>query len=142
MEWMERLKSGLERIETAGAAELGVLDADAMSLIDHVKQHLAQNPEPLFAVLRRVKPIFLHKNTALVTRFEDVQEVLSRDDVFQVTYKEKMEVIGNGPNFFLGMQNSPEYERDQSHMRSVMRREDLTGRIIPFVAKTAESLVA
>jgi cytochrome P450 len=141
MEFMDRLKSGLERIETSGG-ELGALEADAMSLIDHVKQHLAQNPEPLFAVLRRVKPIFLHKNTALVTRFEDVQEVLSRDDVFQVTYKEKMEVIGGGTNFFLGMQNSPEYERDQSHMRAVMRREDLNGRIIPFVAKTAESIVA
>jgi cytochrome P450 len=141
MELMDRLKTGLERLESA-SGEIGALDADVMSLIDHVKQHLAQNPEPLFAVLRRVKPIFLHKNTALVTRFEDVQEVLSRDDVFQVTYQEKMEVIGNGPNFFLGMQNSPEYERDQSHMRSVMRREDLNGRIIPFIAKTAESMVS
>ena len=72
MELMDRLKTGLERLESA-SGEIGALDADVMSLIDHVKQHLAQNPEPLFAVLRRVKPIFLHKNTALVTRFEDVQ---------------------------------------------------------------------
>jgi cytochrome P450 len=141
MELMDRLKAGFERIEASGG-ELGALEADSMTLIDQVKQHVAQNPEPVFAVLRRVKPIFLHKNTALVSRFEDVQEVLSRDDVFQVTYKEKMEVIGGGTNFFLGMQNSPEYERDLAHMRSVMRREDLTGRIIPFVAKTAEGIVS
>jgi cytochrome P450 len=142
MHWMESLKKGLERVEAEGAAALAAVQTDAMSLFDHLQQHLLQNPEPVFAVLRRVKPILLVKNIALVTRFEDVQEVLSRDDVFQVTYKEKMEVIGNGSNFFLGMQNSPEYERDQSHMRAVMRRQDVAAQILPFVARTAESLVA
>jgi cytochrome P450 len=68
--------------------------------------------------------------------------VLSRDDVFQVTYGQKMEVVTGGANFFLGMQNSPDYERDVAHMRAAMRREDVAGRIIPFVAKTAEELVA
>jgi cytochrome P450 len=52
-----------------------------------------------------------------------------------------MEVIGDGANFFLGMQNSPEYERDQSHMRTVIRRQDLPQLLEQFVAKTAESLV-
>ena len=71
-----------------------------------------------------------------------VQEVLSRETVFQVTYKQKMEIIGDGANFSLGMQNSPEYERDQSHMRTVIRRQDLTGQVQPLVAKTAENLVS
>jgi cytochrome P450 len=142
MQWMENLEKGLKRIEAEGAGALANVQGDAMSLLDHLKQHLLQNPEPVFAVLRRLKPILIVKNTALVTRFEDVQEVLSRDGVFQVTYKEKMEVIGDGSNFFLGMQNSPEYERDQSHMRTVMRRQDVAEQILPFVARTAESLVA
>jgi hypothetical protein len=43
------------------------------------------------------------KNFALVARFEDVQEVLSRDDAFQLTYKDKMEVVAGGSNLFLGM---------------------------------------
>lgn len=142
MQWMESLKKGLERLEAEGVGAIASMQGDAMSLLDHLKQHLIQNPEPVFAVLRRVKPVLIVKNTVLVTRFEDVQEVLSRDDVFQVTYKEKMEVIGGGANFFLGMQNSPEYERDQSHMRTVMRRHDVAEQILPFVAQTAESLVA
>jgi cytochrome P450 len=142
MEWLENLRKGLERLEAEGAEATESLQGDAMSLLDHLKQHLIQNPEPVFAVLRRVKPVLIVKNTALVTRFEDVQEVLSRDDVFQVTYKEKMEVIGGGVNFFLGMQNSPEYERDQSHMRAVIRRQDVAGQIAPLVTQTAESLVA
>ena len=142
MEWMEKLKNGLERVETRRySRRLASVQAEAMSFFDHLKQHLTENPEPVFAVLRRVKPVLIFKNTALVTRFEDVQEVLSRDSVFQVTYKDKMEVIGDGGNFFLGMQNSPEYERDQSHMRTVIRRQDLPQLVQPFVAKTAESLV-
>jgi hypothetical protein len=51
----------------------------------------------LFAVLRRVKPILIVKNVALVTRIEDVQEVLARDDIFQVTYGPKMRVIRRSP---------------------------------------------
>jgi cytochrome P450 len=142
MDWMERLKRGLERLEKDGAAALAVVQDDVMSFLDQVKQHLTRNPEPVFAVLRRLKPVLIVKNTALVTRYQDVQEVLVRDNVFQVTYKDKMEVIGAGANFFLGMQNSPEYERDQSHMRTVIRRQDLPTQIVPLVAKTAESLIS
>ncbi|HEU5020487.1 MAG TPA: cytochrome P450 [Bryobacteraceae bacterium] len=113
-----------------------------MAFLDRLKQHTIQYPEPIFAVLRRVKPTLIVKNFALVTRFEDVQEVLMRDEIFQVTYGEKMRVITGGRDFFLGMQDSPEYTRDVSHMRSVMRREDIPGRVAPFVSKQAESLVA
>jgi cytochrome P450 len=111
-----------------------------VTFLDHLKAHVAQDPEPLFAVLRRVKPILIVKGIALVTRFEDVQEVLSRDDVFQVTYGPKMRVITGGQDFFLGMQNSPDSERDVAHMRSVMRRQDI-GSISQFVAKTAQEIV-
>ena len=108
METIGRLKSAFERVEAEGMAALDGVQADVMSFLDRIKQHLTENPEPLFAVLRDIKPVLVVKNTALVTRFEDVQEVLSRDDVFQVTYKEKMEIVGGGGNFFLGMQNSQE----------------------------------
>jgi cytochrome P450 len=135
-------KNALERLEVEGMEALAEVQADVMSFLDHAKQHLVENPEPLFAILRRIKPILLVNNTAVVTRFEDVQEVLSRDDVFQVTYKDKMEVVAGGSNFFLGMQNSPDYERDHSHMLTVVRREDIHQQVAPFVAATAESLVA
>src|SRR5262249_20799094 len=94
-----------------------------------------------FAILREIKPVLVVKNFALVTRFADVQEVLARDDVFQVTYGEKMEAVTGGPNFFLGMQNSPEYVRDTAHMRTVIVRHKV-GKIATFVGNTAEELVA
>jgi cytochrome P450 len=148
----ENLKSALGRID-AECVELTheVLDSvdrelikvqsEAMSFLNEIKTHLSHYPEPIFAILRRIKPILLIKNFALVTRFEDVQEVLARDDVFLVTYGEKMRMITGGRDFFLGMQNSPEYTRDVSHMRSVIRREDIPDRITPFVQKTASDLV-
>ncbi|HET9283043.1 MAG TPA: cytochrome P450 [Candidatus Angelobacter sp.] len=138
---IDRLKSTLSRIEAEGMHLLQAAETDVMQLLDNLKQHIADNPEPVFAILREVKPVLVVKNFALVTRFADVQEVLARDDVFQVTYGEKMEAVTGGPNFFLGMQNSPEYERDTAHMRTVMRRDDV-GKIVAFVGKTAEDLVA
>jgi cytochrome P450 len=149
----ENLTAALARIE-AGCGELThkVLDAvdrelltvqnEAMSFLDGLKTHLLQHPEPVFALLRRVKPIAIIGNTAIVTRFEDVQEVLDRDQSFHVTYGEKMRVVTGGNDFFLGMQDSPEYTRDVSHMRTVFRREDISDRVIPFVQKTAGGLVA
>lgn len=137
-----KLKTAFSRLETDGLSALNAADADVMKFLDNLKQHITQYPEPVFAVLRRVKPILIIKGFALVTRYADVQEVLNRDDIFQVTYGEKMKVVAGGQNFFLGMQNSPEYERDVAHMRTVIRRSDVPGMIVPFVAKTAESLVA
>jgi cytochrome P450 len=145
MSLFDDLKGRLHQAEAAGeaAVEHALSDAqgDVMAFLDRLKAHTAQNPEPLFAVLRRVKPILIVKNVALVTRFEDVQEVLARDDIFQVTYGPKMRVITGGQDFFLGMQNSPEYERDVAHMRSVMRRQDIAA-IAGFVAKTAEQIMS
>src|ERR1700679_10407 len=149
----ENLKSVLGKIDAESAdlthevldsvdREVAKMKDEVTCFLNAIKAHLAQNPEPIFAILRRIKPILLFENSALVTRFEDVQEVLARDDVFLVIYGEKMRVVTAGQDFFLGMQNSPEYTRDVSHMRSVVRREDIPGRIAPFVQKTANDLVA
>ena len=77
---------------------------------------------------------------AYATRFDDVEEVLSRDDVFFVTYEKKMRAVSDGDNFFLGMQNTAEYQQDVANMRSVVRREDLA-EIKKFVTSNATALV-
>jgi cytochrome P450 len=139
----ENLTAALARLgATPIGNELAGVDAEAMAFLDGLKAHTAQHPEPVFAVLRRVRPILILKGVAIVTRFDDVQEVLSRDDVFQVTYGEKMRIVTGGNDFFLGMQDSSEYARDVSHMRTVIRRGDIPDRIVPFVQKTAAELVA
>ncbi len=106
-----------------------------------IKDWALTHPTLVMAVLRCLKPILVIKNFAVVTRFDDVQEVMARDDVFHVTYQAKMEKVTTGENFFLGMQNSPQYSRDVSLMRLAMRREDVP-RIATFVEQTAERLLA
>ncbi len=134
---IDRLKNTLARAEAEGMHLFATAETDIMHFFDGLKKHLTDHPEPVFPILRRIKPIVLLKNFALVTRYEDVQEVLARDDVFQVPYAEKMEIITGGQNFFLGMQKSPDYDRDVSNMRSAMRRDDMA-RIASIVAKASE----
>ncbi|MCU1293874.1 MAG: yjiB, partial [Bryobacterales bacterium] len=148
MALFETLRKALERVnlefgdrvheaENALHQELATAQQDLSAFLEKVKAHTIQHPEPIFALLRRLKPILIVKDFALVTRFEDVQEVLSRDQIFQVTYGHKMRVITGGNDFFLGMQDSPAYTRDVSLMRTVVRREDIPARIVPFVAQHA-----
>ena len=112
-----------------------------MLLVDRLKSWASENTDIVFTVLRLVKPILIANNTALVTRFSDVQEVLSRPNVFGVTYAKKMGLITNGSNFFLGMENTAIYTRDVSNMRIVVPRTDLQDRIKPLVENYAQSLV-
>jgi cytochrome P450 len=138
---VDRLKNTLARVEAEGMHLFAAAETDVMHFFDGLKKHFTDHPEPVFAILRKIKPIVLAKNFALVTRYEDVQEVLAHDEVFHVIYGEKMETVTGGQNFFLGMQSSPEDERDVAHMRTVLRRDDVA-RIASFVTKTAEDLVA
>ena len=141
-EGLARLKGKLESFEADGRFELQEIEGDVTLLVDKLKEHQADYPEPIFAVFRRLKPVMLMKDFALVLLHADVQDVLLRDDVFDVTYGPKMRIVTGGADFFLGMANSPEYERDVAHMRSVMRRSDLPGVIAPLITKTAAECVA
>ncbi|TGE01222.1 cytochrome P450 [Methylobacterium nonmethylotrophicum] len=106
----------------------------------------------VFAVLRLVQPnlrfgtvlvaAYANSGTAIVTRRDDVIDVLSRDDDFGVVYGPRMKAITDGENFFLGMQDTPRYTRDVSAMRLVVRREDVPAVVAPFVAREALSRVA
>ncbi len=83
-----------------------------------------------------------NSGTAIVTRFEDVKDVLHRDGDFEVVYGPRMAKITAGRNFFLGMQDSADYTRDTSNMRLAVRREDLETIVRPFAVKRAGELVA
>ncbi len=105
-----------------------------------------------FAVLRAFQPNLVlsrvlvkaydNTGTVIVSRRQDVREVLERGDVFDVVYAPRMEMITGGANFFLGMQDIPDYTRDVSNMRVVVRRADLPTIVAPCVAAKAAELVA
>src|SRR5581483_8786653 len=112
------------------------------AFVGRLKQWAQHHPEPIFAMFRELDPIAMVKHIAVVTRFDDVQEVLARDDIFQVPYADKFARLADGRRFVLGMSNSAEYERDTATLRMVMRREDIAQRVMPFVSQCAEHIVA
>jgi cytochrome P450 len=79
-----------------------------------------------FGVLRAVKPIAKFGKTVIVTRYTDVVDILKRQDDFTVHEIDgyKMEIMGTP--FVLGMDSSPEANRDANILMQVIKREDLT----------------
>lgn len=113
-----------------------------MDFATRIKTWATNNLPFIFGLLRTFKPNLVLKEFALITRYSDVQEALSRPDALGVTYAEKMGKITAGSNFFLGMNDTPTYTRDVSNMRLVARREDVALVIAPMVEKFAKQLVA
>ena len=95
---------------------------------------------PIFALLRRWFSILVLGKNAIVSRFDDVVEVLKRDRDFTISQinASKIDQI-DGP-FILGMDESPQYEREKAALLEVVRREDLD-RIRQFVAQSAATLI-
>ena len=143
----------------AGLFLLGRLGVSALlqgkgAISDRLKEVLAK-PEALragFAVLRAFQPnltlgktlvtAYESKGTAIVTRSTDVYEVLDREADFSVVYEPKMRKITAGENFFLGMQNTAQYQHDVSLMRLAMRREDVEAIVVPLAKEKSESFAA
>ena len=109
----------------------------------------SENQRLIFSVLRLLLPnlvvsaklvaAYENTGTAIVSRAEDVTEVLDREADFAVVYEPKMRAITGGENFFLGMQDSAEYQRDVSNMRLAVRRTDVSDILVPLAAARADN---
>src|SRR6266550_5030757 len=95
---------------------------------------------PVFRLLRSVCPILVLGKRAVITRHSDVVEVLSRDTDFTISEINQAHFAAIDGPFFLGMDRSPEYEREAGTLREVVRPADLQ-RIREFVTQSASALV-
>ncbi|HEX2295695.1 MAG TPA: cytochrome P450, partial [Actinomycetota bacterium] len=103
-------------------------------------EEAAEHPQHVFAVLRAVSPILVAHGFAIVTRYDDVVEVLEHDEAFSVSpYTAKMRAVAG--DFILGMDDSPEYERDVSILRLAAPRTDPPA-LAAYVYEQAEALVS
>jgi cytochrome P450/glutathione S-transferase len=96
---------------------------------------------PLFRMLRRFFPICVFGKRVVVTRNDDVVEVLMHHRNFTISQinAERIDKI-DGP-FILGMDASKEYDREIAVLHEVVRKEDLPA-IREFVAQTALELIS
>jgi cytochrome P450/glutathione S-transferase len=80
---------------------------------------------PLFALLRLLRPVWSLGKQAFITRHSDVIECLTRDKDFTIAELNagRMNRI-SGP-FILGMDASPDYDREAAAIRGVVKPGDL-----------------
>ncbi len=92
------------------------------------------------AGLRSVMPIAFSGNRVFVSRYDDVLAILADDRAFGVTevYGEKM--ARTTGQFFLGMEDTPQYQREVGIARRAVRKED-AGRIVDVVESHASELL-
>jgi cytochrome P450/glutathione S-transferase len=104
---------------------------------------LATSPRllrPSFGWLRRHRPVLRLRRLVLVTRHSQVLEVLARDSEFTIAEvnARRMELV-NGP-FVLGMDRSPQWERESDLLRRVVRPAD-AALVQGLVAGYAQELI-
>jgi cytochrome P450 len=116
-------------------AETEATPEKASKAAEFFKKHM----DLIFRILRNTIPILKlkvkGKEIVLVTRFKDVQEVLTRPLIFNVTYDETTQATVGGP-YMLGKDGDVVNQRDKGIMRAFMQREDL-----PKIAEDTAALV-
>jgi cytochrome P450 len=102
------------------------------------------------AVLRFAKPrLHLKQNlikcyegegSLLVTRAADFHAVIERQAEFHVVYGPRMRMLTGGRDFFLGLQDGPDYRRDTDAMRAIVKPDDLVPVLAMARAEAADAL--
>jgi cytochrome P450 len=102
-----------------------------------VRRWIDTEPIPFFKELRERRPILVTPMCTLLTRFDDVTEVLNMPSVFTVAlYLPKM---GNGL-YFMAHDDDPLHYREKSLMQGMLNRDDLS-QVRTMVADIASRLL-
>lgn len=137
-----------------GAELASMLASGTGDIKERLKRVLADpaGQRALFASLRAFAPnlatdktlitAYPCNGTVIVSRADDVREVLDRQADFEVVYEPKMRKITGGPNFFLGMQDDADYQRDTSIMRLAAQRGDVADIVVPQAREAARQIIA
>src|SRR3954454_13123490 len=96
----------------------------ARGLAAAVVAKVTDNLRPVFAVLRRVRPIVVVGDNALVTLAVDVRAVLRDHEHFTVSHYGPKMAAASGP-FILGLDDTELYRRDHAALRAAIRGEDV-----------------
>jgi cytochrome P450 len=123
------------------AQEVGE-DAEALAnkVAARLREEALEHPQTLFELLRTLKPVLVVHGIAIVTRYDDVIEVLHQNQAFSVSeYGRKMRALEG--EFILGTDDSPAYRRELSILERAAPRTDVP-KLADFAAAEAEALVA
>ncbi len=95
---------------------------------------------PVFSFLRRWLPILVLGKATIISRYDDVVDVLKRDTDFTIGPINAPKIARIDGPFILGMDASAQYDREKSALLEVVRREDL-GAIRQLVVQSAAAMI-
>ena len=96
------------------------------------------NPLWLLKFLRRVWPILRLGRVVVVTRADDVQEVLTNTKVFTVPFGNEMRIVSGGGDFILGMNNGAAYRAQKSLVLAAFPPDQMAEKISTLTARRAQ----
>jgi cytochrome P450 len=96
-------------------------------------------------LLRIIRPIVRVPGWALIYRYDDVAEVLSRNDVFTVPFDSEIARLNDGGKpgtpFILGIDNPQEHDPQARQVMQAFRRSDVDQVVVPLCRCEAEQIV-
>jgi Dyp-type peroxidase family len=105
---------------------------------------LFENPGLATRILRGLFPVLSLGKFVVVSRFGDVQEILSRPEIFEVPFGPEMIEMAGGTNFVLGMKSGEEsqaYERQKLFMNAAFLASDIDCIVKPMAARFANEIL-
>jgi cytochrome P450 len=91
---------------------------------------------------RRLVEAYANAGTVIVTRFDDVREVLERDEDFAVVYGPRIGRLTAGSSTFAGMQPGQAREQGLAMMHLALRLDDVERLLLPAIEQGARAAVA
>jgi cytochrome P450 len=117
-------------------------DIRTHGFIAKLTERLLEDPRWLMTPLRRFFPIVKIPiaNTVAVTRYDDVQEVLHQDGVFDVPWKQYVLDLGGAP-FLLSMDAGKQHLETQRRIMALFRRDDIASIVAPLSSRIAAEII-
>ncbi|RUM99557.1 cytochrome P450 [Pseudaminobacter arsenicus] len=103
--------------------------------------HFLENPRWALALLRRFWPNLKIGRFLLVTKSQDVRDILERQDEFETPYGSEMAEMAGGANFILGMRDGPAYRRMKSTVLSAFPVDEVEQMVRPIAARHAVEIM-
>jgi len=90
---------------------------------------LFRNPRRLLKLLRWICPTFRYGDVVLVTRADDVREVLTNTKVFTVPFGAEMKIVSGGGEFILGTNDGAVYRAQKKVILKAFPPQEMTDAI-------------
>ncbi len=110
----------------------------AKGFVSKIASRLFRSPLTLLKLLRWVCPTFRFGEFVLVTRADDVREVLTNTKVFTVPFGTEMRVVSGGGDFILGTNDGVVYRAQKKIILKAFPPQDMASSINQITVKQAQ----